>query len=109
MPSSPNRIIFNQVEVCLCEADNDSDWCHTAQFKILAYGCVAHSHPIEPKNLRLSEVEKTRVAQMLQSGLRSDVILDKYVPMSANSKPLTYDDIYRIRKACNLIRKTTSK
>lgn len=98
------KIIFNQVEVCLCEADNDSDWCHTAQFKILAYGCVAHSHPIEPKNLRLSEVEKTRVAQMLQSGLRSDVILDKYVPMSANSKPLTYDDIYRIRKACNLIR-----
>ncbi|XP_059083696.1 uncharacterized protein LOC131880975 isoform X2 [Tigriopus californicus] len=96
------KIIFNQAEVCQCEdANADGDWCHNAQFKILAYGCLAHSHPIEPRKLRLSEVEKRRVIQMLQSGLRSDVILDKFVPQSANSKPLTYDDVYRIRKACH--------
>ncbi|TRY75338.1 hypothetical protein TCAL_15601 [Tigriopus californicus] len=69
------------------------------------YGCVAHSHPLAGKNIRLSTSIKDRTAALLTSGITPEVVIDKYLStndMDPDSKPVTYHDIYRIKKSLNL-------
>eukprot|EP00094_Tigriopus_californicus_P012488 TCALIF_12073-PA protein Name:"Protein of unknown function" AED:0.26 eAED:0.38 QI:20/0.2/0.5/0.83/1/0.66/6/0/505 len=98
------RITFNQTEMCCCP-DPQSDLCLNAKQQVKVYGCVAHSHPMGRKNIRLSKIVKDRTASLLSSGITSEVVIDKYMSINdldPQSKPVTYDDIYRIKKSLNL-------
>lgn len=60
---------------------------------------------MERRNFRLSQSVKTQAAELLRSGLRTEVILDKYMcPTEENetSKPMTQADIHNVRRASNI-------
>lgn len=98
------RITMKEVELCNC-TNPKVDRCMNPSRVIQVKGCTKHSHAIEKRNLRLSKKTKDRVADLLRSGLRSDVVLERYFDSSnenSNSKPVTMADINGIINAYNL-------
>ncbi|TRY68822.1 hypothetical protein TCAL_06189 [Tigriopus californicus] len=98
------KVIFNQKEVCVCE-NHELVECSNVKQQVLVYGCIEHSHPIERNKIRLSKVAKDRASELIASGVPSDVVLKEYRSMheqDPESKPLKYEDIYRIKKMCKL-------
>ncbi|TRY81022.1 hypothetical protein TCAL_15527 [Tigriopus californicus] len=98
------KVIFNQREVCCCH-DHQSKKCSNAKLQVMVYGCLAHSHSLERRNIRLSKKVKDQAVELLTSGIRSDVVIEKYLSTNdqdLHSKPVTYRDVYRIKKTCNL-------
>ncbi|TRY78690.1 hypothetical protein TCAL_04239, partial [Tigriopus californicus] len=103
----PAKMSFRRAEVCMC-SDVSQDRCTIQQFRILVYGCVAHSHPMEQKYFRLSKVTKDRIRTYLKSGMSIKDILTQHFASpedDPNSKPVLSSDIYRIAKASNLLNK----
>lgn len=99
----PARMIFRRGEVCMCE-DFSEELCKSSKFRILVYGCVAHSHPMEQKNFRLSKLTKDRIRKYIERGMRVDEIVKQFGLPEAdpNSRPVLKSDVYRIAKASKL-------
>eukprot|EP00094_Tigriopus_californicus_P013513 TCALIF_13071-PA protein Name:"Protein of unknown function" AED:0.83 eAED:0.83 QI:56/0/0.25/0.25/0.66/0.75/4/0/286 len=97
-------IIFRQATLCQCE-DTTTEICRNEKPRVLIYGCLSHCHPIERKNIRLSKVTKDHALNLLQSGLRHGVIIEKYfAPINdePDHKLVVPADLYRIEKTANL-------
>ncbi|TRY80806.1 hypothetical protein TCAL_13071, partial [Tigriopus californicus] len=98
------KIIFRQATLCQCE-DTTTEICRNEKPRVLIYGCLSHCHPIERKNIRLSKVTKDHALNLLQSGLRHGVIIEKYfAPINdePDHKLVVPADLYRIEKTANL-------
>ncbi|TRY68665.1 hypothetical protein TCAL_06191 [Tigriopus californicus] len=98
------KIFYSQRELCLCD-NHESEWCWNLKQQVLVYGCLEHSHPIERNKIRLSKIVKDRAAELIASGVPSDVVLKEYLAQheqDPNSKPLAYSDVYQIKKRCKL-------
>lgn len=60
---------------------------------------------MERKNFRLSKKVKEQTMNLLQSGIPTGVVLDKYMcptEENAKSKPMTPADIHNIRRKSNV-------
>lgn len=106
----PARFAFRRSEVCTC-GDYSGELCKSPKFRILVYGCIAHSHPMEQNNFRLSKLTKDRIRKDLEKGLGADEIVKQFGPPEAdpNSKPVLKSDVYRIAKSHNLVGKVKAR
>ena len=54
--------------LCHCGPSTTGAECHSAQEVYVASGCLTHSHPVDMKKVRVSDVTKSYIVNLLQSG-----------------------------------------
>ncbi|XP_059082652.1 uncharacterized protein LOC131880144 isoform X2 [Tigriopus californicus] len=98
------KITFREALMCKCDPVA-YQICPDEQTRTLVYGCLTHSHALEPHRTRWSKVTKERTLAWVREGLPVEAIIAESAALADQDpmqKPLSRSDIYRMAKTANL-------
>lgn len=86
------------MEICHCQ-EATREKCLTARHRFILEGCVTHSHPMDRDKLRLSQVTKDRIWELLRSGhSHNEIVAMCNDDQDHQSKPVIVDDVFRLKR-----------